>query len=237
MSSWSKSFLVVLVFLFLSSPRCQAQTFDDAGLWLAMFAQGDATDLGSNERLKWWFDGHARFFDDNDGFGQSIVRPGLGWELDENSALGAGYGWIRTSPIVGDDFDEHRIWQQWTWSQSIDLIKVALRSRFEQRFVETGSDTGLRFRQLFRVQKTLKNCPPLTLVAWDELFVALNDTDWGARSGFDQNRVFIGFGFKPSCRSGWRTEIGYLNQTINVTGPTDRSNHILSLNFYHAPRK
>ena len=39
MSSWSKSFLVVLVFLFLSSPRCQAQTFDDAGLWLAMFAQ------------------------------------------------------------------------------------------------------------------------------------------------------------------------------------------------------
>ena len=223
-----------LAFVAVLSQQSFAQTVDDVGQWNALFAQGK---LGQNSdsRLKWWFDGHLRFTEDADGFNQSIVRPGIGWGLNENSALWAGYGWIRTSPINGDDVDEHRIWQQWTWSERYGCTKVALRSRFEQRLVESGDDTGLRFRQFFRAQRSLPTCPPLTLVCWDELFFNLNDTDWGQSSGFGQNRVFVGFGIKRWSSSKWRTEIGYMNQTINQNGPINRSNHILAINLFRSP--
>ena len=202
----------------LFAQTASSQVVDDVGQWNAVLTQGK---LGEdpNSRLKWWFDGHLRFTEDADGFNQSIVRPGIGWGLSDNSALWAGYGWIRTSPLSGDDFDEHRIWQQWTWSKQLDPFKIATRSRFEQRLVETGDDTGLRWRQFFRIQKSLPTSRPLTLVCWDEIFIGLNDTDWGQRSGFDQNRVFVGFGMKRCQHSKWRTEIGYMHQAINQNGP------------------
>ena len=215
------------------SQNSHAQVIDDVGQWNAVFSQGPLGDEGS--RLKWWFDGHLRFVEDTDGFNQSSVRPGIGWGISENSVLWAGYGWIRTTPIAGDDFDEHRIWQQWTWSKKCAPFKFATRSRFEQRLVETGDDTGLRWRQFFRAQKSLPTCPPLMLVVWDEIFFNLNDTDWGQNAGFDQNRVFVGFGIQRWNNSKWRTEIGYLHQAINQDGPTDRANHILALNLFRSP--
>ena len=223
------SALCLLLLLTAFHQSASAQTIDDFGQWSALFSQDR---FSPDSRLRWWFDGHFRLFDDSDGFGQSIIRPGIGLDVGENSALWAGYGWIRTSPIHADDVDEHRIWQQWTWSQECQAMKFALRSRLEQRIIELGSDTGLRFRQLVRGQRALRGCPRLTFVVWDELFINMNDTDWGARSGFDQNRLFVGFGYKRFSSSKWRTEIGYLNQAVNNVGPTNRSNHILSVNFF-----
>lgn len=212
---------------------CRGEIIDDGGLWFAYFGNGDIKELGlDHDRLKWWFDGHMRFLDDAEGFNQSIVRPGVGWGLTEDSALWAGYAWIRTSPVAGLEFDEHRIWQQWTWAPSWGKMAYQTRSRFEQRFVELGDDVGLRWRQLFRAQRTLRDCPPLTLVLWDELFFHLNDTDWGARTGFNQNRAFLGLGWKRHKDSPCRIEVGYLNQAINLPGDRNRVNHILSINFY-----
>ena len=210
------------------SPDVQA-----GGVWLASFDNGDVSDWGlRNERLKYWFDGHLRYFDDTDGFGQSIVRPGLGWKLSEQTTLWAGYAWIRTSPVQGGEFAESRFWQQWTQAGSLADSKTLLRSRVEQRWVETGDDVGLRFRQLARWQRPFENHPQTSLVLWDEIFWNLNDADWGARSGFDQNRLFIGLGFQP-CRCGKnRIELGYLLQTINTAGESDRQNHLLSINFF-----
>lgn len=227
--------LVVAAIWLPSATHLRAQTVNDAGLWTALFSQGDFQDIGWEiDRLRWWFDGHLRFLDDAEGFHQSIVRPGIGWALNEQSTVWVGYGWIRTSPIVGLDVDEHRVWQQWTWSRDLEPWKIAHRSRFEQRFFNLGNDTGLRFRQLFRVQHNLPVFPQLSLVGWDELFYNLNDTDWGARSGFNQNRVFAGIGFKLCPESRWRTEIGYLHQVIENPFGRDRSNHILSINLFRS---
>ncbi len=228
-------FLVASVFAWWTS-HLAAQTVHDAGQWSAIFAQGSifADDEGEN-RLKWWFDGHFRLLDDAGGFNQSIVRPGLGWSLTERTTAWVGYGWIHTSPISFDEFDEHRIWQQLTWSESYEPFKLALRSRLEQRFVETGDDTGWRFRQLIRLQHNLPAFPRLMLVSWDELFLNINDVDFGAESGFDQNRVFVGVGWKRRPENSWRIEIGYLNQVIYNPGGADRINHILSVNLFCNP--
>jgi hypothetical protein len=231
--------VIPAVFLMSSGPA-RAESVDDGGAWFAFFGQGDLCDVEDCDetlhpaagRIKWWFDGHLRFLDDTDGFHQSIVRPGIGWSLTEKTVLWAGYGWIETTPVSGDTFTEHRIWQQATWSDDFGDVTFALRSRLEQRFLETGDDTGLRFRQLVRAQHNLPSSPRLLLVAWDEAFFHLNDTDWGARTGFDQNRLFVGFGFKHKADSPWRTEIGYLNQFIDNAAGSDRQNHILSVNFY-----
>jgi hypothetical protein len=106
------SWPLVCLALLLSAGRAQAESINDTGFWTALFAQGDLDNpVSDDDRLKWWFDGHLRFLDDADGFHQSIVRPGLGWALDEQNTVWAGYAWIRTSPIAGLNFDENRIWQ------------------------------------------------------------------------------------------------------------------------------
>lgn len=224
--------LLGMALLILAWPStARPQTVNDSGQWTAWFSQGDFDECSS--QCKWWFDGHLRLLEDADGFNQSIVRPGIGWSLNENLAVWAGYGWIHTSPLAGDNFDEHRIWQQSTWSRGNEVRTFALRPRLEQRFLETGDDVGWRFRQLVRMQYHLPRLPRLTFVTWDEIFFHLNDTDWGAVSGFDQNRAFVGFGWKRHSNSRLRTEIGYLHQTIDIPSGADRVNHILSTNFYY----
>ncbi len=233
MGRWSVPFWVFALLLFCQI-TAEAQSVDDSGVWVAGFGRGDiASDL--TDRLKWWFDGHARFFDDTDGFGQSIVRPGIGYALDERVTIWAGYGWIRSSPATSSDFDENRIWQQLTWSEPFDWLTLGFRSRLEQRFVETGDDTGLRFRQLVSWRQPFACAAEYSFVLWDEIFVHLNDTDWGANTGFDQNRSFVGFGLKRNTDSRWRVEIGYLNQHINRRSRGNLTNHLLSVNIYRSP--
>lgn len=225
--------IVVAIGVLVGSQSLSAQTLDDTGLWFAAFGNGKFESLADDSPLRWWFDAHYRMRDDSGGFNQSIVRPGLGYALTDEQAIWAGYGWIRTSPTSGaNDFDEHRLWQQWTAAPSIGDWKFLHRSRFEQRWLEIGDDVGLRWRQLFRAQRILSDCPQWSLIGWDEAFFHLNDTDWGAESGFDQNRAFIGFGFKRCPHAPVRTEIGYLNQFVNRQGGLDGMNHILSINFF-----
>jgi len=218
----------------LSSPL-HAQTIEDEGWWGAVFSQGDIEfDPGQPTTWRWWFDGHARFQDDADGFNVSIVRPGIGYKLTDTATIWAGYGWIRESPISrAPDFDENRVWQQITWSADADPIRFGFRSRLEQRFLETGDDTGWRFRQLVAARAPFFGSDQFTFVLWDEVFIHLNDTDFGARTGLNQNRAFVGFGWKCDPNSPKsRVEIGYLNQFIDSSTGDNRMNHLLSVNFF-----
>lgn len=213
----------------------QAQTIEDEGWWGAVFTQGDLpTPNGQSTKWRWWFDGHARFQDDADGFNVSIVRPGIGYKLTDTATLWAGYGWIRNSPIGGgSDFDENRIWQQITWSRKAGAFNIGFRSRLEQRFVETGDDTGWRSRNFISARAPLAGSDRLTFVAWDEVFTHLNATDFGARTGFDQNRAFIGLGWKWDVNTPKsRVEFGYLNQYIDSSSGPNRMNHILAVNLF-----
>jgi len=222
----------IAAFMLAAADKVAGQTLDDTGQWFAAFGNGEFESLDSDSPLRWWFDAHYRLRDDSNGFNQSIIRPGLGYAFAEQQTLWAGYAWIRTSPVVGGDFDEHRFWQQWTAAPAVGDWSFLHRSRFEQRWVETGDDIGLRWRQLARAQRTLTDCPQWSFVLWDEAFFNLNDTDWGARTGLDQNRAFIGLGYKTCPDARVRTEVGYLNQLVNRQGGLDEMNHILSINFF-----
>lgn len=230
---WKAASAFFLIFLY-SSSTVRGQFDDDTGMWLAVFGNDDLKLVENQElKLKWWFDSQLRFFDDNEGLQQTLLRPGIGIDLGESKSFWSGYAWIHNSPIGSESVDEHRLWQQWMWTPKHDLMSYVVRLRFEQRNVETGDEVGLRWRQFIRAQRSLESFPNLSIVTWDEMFFHLNDTDWGADTGFDQNRLFIGIGIKNQFSSRGRLEIGYLNQAINTIGPENRVNHILSLNYFY----
>lgn len=226
-------FVIVLLASGVLSTGAVAQTHDDMGLWFAAFGNGKFKSLPDESPLRWWLDTHYRLRDDTGGFNQSIIRPGLGYALGGDHVVWSGYAWVRTAPVDGDVFDEHRFWQQWTYAPSVDNWYFLHRSRFEQRWVETGDDVGLRWREFVRAQWAFTESPQWSLVAHNETFFHLNDTDWGSRAGFDQNRAFLGFGFKRDPEDRARIEFGYMNQFIFRRGRTNEMNHILSINLFY----
>ena len=224
-------FFASTLFALLSCPNALAEPEQNNGVWMMKASQGV---LGpSDSALRWWLDAHARYSDDANGFEQSILRPGFGYALPNNHVLWAGYGWIANSPEIGDTFHEHRFWQQHSWKTSFGDFTFSSRSRLEQRFREEGSgDTGWRFRQFFKLTHPIGTDTSFYLSTWDEVFLNLNDTDWGAESGLDRNRIFAGIGWKPRSIQHLKAEAGYLNQFIYNPSGTDRTDHLLSLNVF-----
>lgn len=226
----ARSLIIASAAIALLATGARAQDLKhDVGAWFAYAGQGSFRSQGEKTNWRWWFDAHARFFEDSNGFEQSIVRPGVGYDLSKNSTAWLGYGWIVTDPAGAPSFDEHRIWQQYTWGKTVETNSYFSRSRLEQRFVETGDDVGWRFRQFMRYTRPFDSGSSLGLRVWDEVFLALNDTDWGANAGFDQNRLFAGLGWTFPEAKHTTLEFGYLNQYVYRSASTDGMNHILAL--------
>ena len=228
--------LIGVSLLVLFTVEARAQTKQDEGLWLMFAGQGEFTALDEDLRdFRWWLDVQPRFTDDADGLKQTLVRPGLGYAFTDNAVGWMGYAWVRTEQNGSGHSQEHRIWQQLTWSPDIGRFSLASRTRLEQRFLDTGDNVGWRFRQFVKVALPIAAKSRLFLAAYNEAFFDLNDTDWGQRAGFSQNRLFVGLGWKfdsPAREGSLSVEVGYLNQFIHNQSKTDRINHILSINLF-----
>ncbi len=228
----------------LSANTDKSSDTQDFQSWNNVTAVGKFDALGiTNPKLanfRWWMEGQGRFGDDGTRFSQAIIRPGIGYQIHRTTSIWLGYAWApTTSPFASTSFDEHRIWQQVLWTERYKIGSfnptVALRTRFEERWVEDwkspSSDTAYRFRQLARVLIPLPQAPAFGLVLADEIFVHLNPVDWGPRSGFDQNRAFAGVAYTVNKNA--RAEIGYMNQTLNrINSPHNLMDHILSANLF-----
>lgn len=180
-----------------------------------------------NNKIKYWAEGQARIGDNASRLSQSILRPGLGYQVNQQSSIWAGYAWIYTNkPFAQIATDEHRIWQQFLWIKDYQWIKAFLRTRLEQRFIDRVSTTGWRFRQFGRLQLPMHHNPKYFISATEEVFVKLNNTSTnGSNRGFDQNRLFFGIGLYPL--KNWLFEIGYQNHIIrNISGPNYRGNYV-----------
>ena len=212
------------------SINIRAETEQNNGVWMMKASQGV---LGGKDSVyRWWLDANARYSDDANGFEQSILRPGLGYALPKNHTLWAGYGWIASSPEVGETVHEHRFWQQHSWKISMGKFGFSSRSRLEQRFREGSTDeAGWRFRQFFKLTHPISDSS-LYWCTWDEVFLNLNNTDWGVDSGLDRNRIFLGVGWKPESIQYFKTEVGYLNQFIHHKSGSNRLDHLLSFNLF-----
>ena len=203
-----------------------AQATQDVQIWTSVAGTAALTDEATGPSA--WLDVHLRRSGANT---LAILRPGMGWRVRRNLSLWVGYAWIPTLLDDGGTRHEHRAWQQVIATRSSGRIGLMSRTRVEQRFAGGGGDLGLRVRQFARLGWNWNEEGRYGLVAWDELFVGLNDTDWGAPRGLDQNRLFAGFFLKSGSRV--RGELGYLSLVVNRDAG-DTIGHVLSTTIFVA---
>ena len=227
--------------LMLSGYVAAEKTVQDFQTWGMVLGTGNFSSLNPDNpnlsKFKWWLEGQGRFGDDSSRFSQGIIRPGVGYAVNDETSLWVGYAWIPTDkPFAGGNrFNENRIWQQLLWSKPYSFGTITARTRTEQRFFDIpgSSDVAYRFRQFFKWSIPMPFISPKTFfILQDEVFVNLNDIDTGIRAGFNQNRFFTGFGYKfNKIATG---EIGYMNQYFNrPDNPRpDQMQHILGVNLF-----
>jgi hypothetical protein len=97
---------------------------------------------------------------------------------------------------------ENRIFQQLLVSHTLGIWDFTLRTRLEQRHRSQGPGSpeqsqgktswAIRFRQLAQASVSLRQDRPWMLMAWDEVLVNLNSTNYVTEPGFAQNRAFLG---------------------------------------------
>jgi hypothetical protein len=209
-----------LSFLVLSLPAPQLQALDDQ-VWFALSANGP---MKEDSRLLLWFDSHARYRDGVSDLGLTIIRPGIGWRLTDSTTAWAGYARVVGRRDNGPNVEEDRAWEQFTYP-FVDLLGGSLtgRTRLEQRYIDSADDTGHRLRQSVRWTRPI-GTSDWTWIAANEVFINLNDTDFGADTGYAQNRAYAGLGWKPVPGLGF--EFTYLNNHIdNPFGDNAKNNN------------
>lgn len=224
--------LAILLLLLLPCPDSEAGSVEDFSAWGAIQAQGSFTNSTSEaSKWQWWMEGQARMFDDASHLGQRFVRLGVGYKLPNHFSTWLGYAKVNSSPLGKQNTDEDRIWQQLSWSDAYSWGNLSTRTRLEQRLLSSGSDTGWRFRQFLKYTHPLSS-KRVYLSLWDEVFININNTDWGADSGFAQNRAFAGLGLFVDTKRHYRFELGYMNQYVHHEESSDQINHILSASLF-----
>ncbi|MES2497453.1 MAG: DUF2490 domain-containing protein [Pseudomonadota bacterium] len=203
----------------------RAGTSHDEQAWINLTAMGSI-----KNDLIYFAEVQPRFGDGVSRFDHILLRPAIGAKLSPTLSLYQGYARVITARDDAPDLREHRSFQQLSWVMAKPWGgEVSSRTRFEQRWRNDGSDTGLRVREMLRLEVPVAR-NGLAVLGYAEGFVALNDTDWGARGGFDQLRSFIGAEIPLAGKS--TVELGYLNQTINQTAGRTRMNHVLSISLF-----
>lgn len=202
-------FITSVILAFISS-FCVAKN-NDFQIWTNSTALGSITQV--HPKLKYSFEYQGRFGDYASRLSQLILRPGIGYQIIPSTSLWLGYAWIRTSqPFTIKPIDENRIWQQILWNKKFNAFTTTLRSRLEERFIQETLHTAWRYRQLFRISYAIPEHEQLTLIGSNEVFFHLNRYNLQNNIGFDQNRAFIGIGYKTSDKTS--LELGCLNQYI-----------------------
>ncbi|MBS0588296.1 DUF2490 domain-containing protein [Nitrosomonas sp.] len=226
----NKLVLLAAAGLMLSNPVAAEKVETDHEVWGALFMQGNFGFIDNKnpelKKFRWWMEGQGRFGNDASQFSQSLVRPGVGYAITDKLIAWIGYAWAPTAePLAlkaGHPYNEHRLWEQITWADNFSFGRLALRSRFEQRFFDHhapmpgSNDVAHRFRQMVKWNIPLNQINPnLSFVVQDELFIAMTTVSNPGfiTNGFDQNRGFVGLAYKFNQMA--TAEVGYMNQYIN----------------------
>jgi len=219
-------------FLLLVLLPCFVHANEDFSVWISNTYQ---TDFGGSNYLA-FLELAPRTKNDNGDFSQILVRPILGYKLNNELTAWLGYTWQgEYSKNQGQRFGNatNDFIQQLQWIHDFSpALNFQYRLRLEQRFF-ADDDAGHRVRQRFRVTYTLPESK-IYLIAADELFIYFNNLNDSPRAtqvqqGINQNRSYAGIGYKFNKHIN--VDTGYQLQYVNNYGKADLFNHVWLTNI------
>jgi hypothetical protein len=228
--------LLLHALFFTAALTARGATIKDHNTWDAVSISGPlGPAVDAQHPWSYGLDSQNKFANNSRKLAQSTWRASLGYLLDAHWSLMAGFGFTPTdTPLTSRPNRELRWTQQLGWTGHKGDLALGTRVRIEERFYNTGNDCGVRVRHQVRASHPVPGCHALSGVAWNEYFYNLNDTDYGTRHGYDQNRLFLGTGWKFNDLT--RTEVGYLHNYVHRPGKDDRLNQTISVSVFVAYR-
>lgn len=201
-----KKIILLLTILCITVHTNAQETGEDKfGSWAMVFTNNRISD-----KLSIHAEAQYRNYEFGSNFNQLLLRTALNYDISDNAMVSFGYGNITTDPTFTDEdidgeenFNEHRIYQQFVLRNSIGKLKFSHRYRLEQRFIE-DADTQYRARYFLRVTYPLNE--KWFLTAYDEVFINLQEPLFG------QNRLYGALGY--NVNSNINFQVGYLKNHL-----------------------
>jgi hypothetical protein len=214
-----KAILLLVCLLGASPLAIGADAESDGQAWVQLISQGPGT-----SKLRGYMEVQPRWGGDFTRLSQLLLRPAVFYAFDQRFSLWAGYAWA--SDFIPSYSPEQRTWEQFQANLAVGSGTLISRSRLEQRYRHNQSVVGHRIRQLLRYNLPLGG-DDWWAVAWDEVMFNFNTMGRAAKSGYDQNRAFLGVNHKLSPL--FRVEAGYIFVHVERFAPADRFLHIMYL--------
>ena len=225
------------LFFILLTQNTQADPLQLFGQWNTLNVTGY---FGSTN----WFynleESDRNSMDTNGNFGLAQINSyeGVGYKFNDAHSVLAGFWYQYTQPpYSGQYVSEANAYQRYTYTTKTPAGKLSLRTQLEERnniSQASASGASVRYRQQAKLVYPILESK-WSAVLTEEVFVNLNNVNWGPSAGFDQNRAFVGLGY--DFNKVWRTEFGYMNQYVNRNLNSDFIDNQLSLNLYvNVPR-
>jgi hypothetical protein len=190
---------------------------EDAQLWTGVNASVGITDSIRGSLLV-----QTRLRDDMSELERVLLRPAVSLRIREWLALGVGYdAHVIRSPL---DVEEHRVWQEMLFGQSVRRLDITHRLRLEERFGDPIDDVSVRLRYLLGLASP-KLWQGLRGVLRNELFLNFDARGPTRRTGLGENRTFLGL--SRTFGKTYSAEIGYQAQLLRPRTAEDILNHTL----------
>ena len=228
---------IVSILCFVQFSYSQKQISNQQHAWVTY--QGNhklSVKWGLHTEYQWR---RADYFQD---WQQSLLRVGLDYHLNSNAFVSAGYGSIITFQYgdmpVNHQFNEHRIWEQFTQKSTIGRVDIQHRYRLEQRILDNYMKSGGEYSKdgtVFRNRVRYRALAFIPLnhnsMSDNTLFLNVNDEvflGFGQGIGtniLDQNRLQLALGWKFNSKC--MVQAGYMNQYVVKNAKVSLSNTVL----------
>ena len=215
--SWRASLLLVSLVLGASAVYAAEQ---DVQQWSLLFVNHHFDDRWAAS-----FQAENRMRDDMGEFDVLILKPGGYYRFNDTLNVGVGYKYQ-----LKDARNEQGLWQELfitpgDWA-GIDWTHQV---RLEQRWVGGVDGIVPRLRYLLHGARPFASNPKRYLAFQNATRFNLSSNDTGPVDGFEQNRLYVGIGFK--IMPELKIELGYLWRYQRERSTEDRSDHVLRLQF------
>ncbi len=191
---------VTLFLFFCLSFNAQENASNSVGTWYIF-----ATNTKVSQKFSLQAQTQLRAYELASELQQFKFRIGGTYQIVKGFSGGLGYAYFRNDPSYLNDFpvnfDEHRIYEVFTFKNIIYPINLTHRYMSEHRFFNNNEDVSHWIRYMLEIDIQINS--KWTIDIYDEVFLNLQ------KPNFAQN--WLGGGISYSINEAWKVRTGYFH--------------------------